>query len=107
MTTLDTFLAYLPEDVNLLAGHQQTPDTIFLSYTEEDFFKILNHSIADRLIFRFLEEKNSKNLLIHLYFTYSYGNILLSINVTNRTSEFSQQLVDVFPSAAFYLNSMN
>ena len=104
MTTLDSFLTYLPEDINLLAGHQQTPDTIILSYCEKDFFKILNHSSADRFKFRFLERKNSSELLVHLYFNHSLGNILVSINVMNRTINFNEQLLNIFPSAAFFLD---
>jgi hypothetical protein len=106
LTTLDTILTHLPEDVQILAGYQQTPNTIFLSYSEEDFFKILNHPVADRLLFRFLEAKKPPYYLIHLSFVHSNGIIQLSISVNRRTETFGHQLTKMFPSAAFYLESI-
>ncbi|PWI48856.1 hypothetical protein CEE45_04670 [Candidatus Heimdallarchaeota archaeon B3_Heim] len=106
MTTLDSFLEFLPDDVQLLDGHQQTPNTIFLSFTEEEFLKILNHQLVNKFSFRYLEEKHPPNILIHLFFTHNDGNIQVSINVKNRTAEFNQQITKLFPSAALYLESI-
>ena len=107
MTTLDTILTYLPEDVQLLGGYQQTPNTLFLTYSEEDFFKILNHPVSDMLLFRFLEVKKYPYFLIHLSFVHSNGIIQISLSVKKVTAEFNRQLTKFFPSASMYLDSID
>ncbi len=101
---MDTFLTYLPEEITLKSGHQQTPDTLFLTYSGEDFIKILNHPISEKFRFRFLEEKEAPNLLIHLFFTNEYGNLHLTFQLDNLSDDFNSQLVEFFPSATLYLS---
>ena len=57
MTTLDLFLKDLPNDLHLIFGHQKTPSSLYLCYSEEDFFKILNAFPEEQIVFRFFEKK--------------------------------------------------
>ncbi len=97
---------YLPEGIHLLTGYQQTPDTLFLSYFEDDFLKILNHPVALKFRFRFLEKKQPSSILIHFYYIHEAGALQLTFHVKYETNEFLQSVTKFFPSSTMYIRNI-
>ena len=104
MTTLDSFLKSLPHDIHLISGHQVTSSSLHLSYSEEDFLKLLAHFPEDQIVFRFLEKTPKDEFLVHLTFLKGKLSLLLTIEVKNRSQEFGMKLCEIFSSAKVYLN---
>ncbi len=103
MTTLDLFLKSLPNDIHLISGHQKTPSSLYLSYSEEDFFKILKLFPEEQIVFRFLEKKSKDILNVHLALLKEKLTLQISFDVKNCSQDFGTKLCQRFPSAQAYL----
>ena len=107
MTTLDIFLKSLPNDIHLIYGHQKTSSSLHLSYSEEDFLKLVKFYPEDQIIFRFLEKTPKDEFLVHLAFLKGDFSLQITIEVRNRSREFGIKLRTIFPSAEVYLHDLN
>ena len=103
MTTLDSFLKKLPKDLHLISGRQKTARSLFLSYSQSDFFKLIDNFSKEQFIFRFLE-KQEEEFIIHFGFIDENFSIELSIEVKNTNLELNTKLRKYFPSAEIYLS---
>ncbi len=104
MTTLDSFLKSLPSDIHLISGHQKTPSSLYLSYSEEDFLKLLQFFPEGQIVFRFLEKSLKDRFLVHLAYLKGKLSLQITIEVKNRSQEFGTKLCTIFSSAEAYLD---
>jgi len=104
LTTLDSFLKILPHDIHLISGHQKTSSSLYLSYSDEDFLKLVNFFPEDQIVFRFLEKTPKNEFLIHLAFLKGKLSLQLTIEVKNHSQEFGVKLSEIFSVAKIYLN---
>jgi len=104
LTTLDSFLKSLPPTINLISGHQKTSSSLHLSYSEEDFLKLVSNYPEDQIIFRFLEKTPKDEFLVHLTFLKGKLTLQITIEVKSRSKEFRTKLFAIFPSAEVYLD---
>ncbi len=107
MTTLDSFLKCLPHDIHLISGHQKTSSSLHLSYSEEDFLKLLKYFPEDQIVFRFLEKTPKDEFLVHLAFLKGDFSLQITIEVKNWTREFGIKLRTIFPAAEVHLDDLN
>jgi hypothetical protein len=103
LTTLDLFLKSLPNDLHLISGHQKTPSSLYLCYSEEDFFKILNTFPEEQIVFRYFEKRPKETRYVHLALLKEKLTLQISIEVKNYTHDFGTKLCERFPSAEAYL----
>lgn len=106
MTTLDSFLKSLPNNIHLISGHQQTSSSLHLSYSEEDFLKLLDFFPEDQIVFRFLEKTPKDEFLVHLTFLKGKLSLQITIEVKNRSQDFGTKLCEIFSSAEVYLDEL-
>ena len=102
MTTLDLFLKGLPDDIHLISGHQKTPSSLYLSYSEENFLKLLKVLPEKQIIFRFLEKRPKDKLLVHLAFLKEKLTLQITIEVKDCSQDFGEKFIRIFPSAEVY-----
>jgi len=103
LTTLDLFLKSLPKDLHLISGHQKTPSSLYLCYSEEDFFKILSVFPEGQIVFRFFEKRPNDIQNVHLALQKEKLTLQISIEVKNCSQDFGTKLCERFPSAQAYL----
>jgi hypothetical protein len=104
LTTLDLFLKNLPQDIHLISGHQKTPSSLELIYSEEDFLKLIEFFTEDKFVFRFLEKTPKGEFFVHLAFLKGGLALQIAIEVRNRSNEFKTKLCALFSAAEAYLN---
>ena len=107
MTTLDAFLNLLPNHIHMLSGQQKTPNFLNLSFSEEDFFELLEALPEEKTVFRFLEKTPKDRLLVHLAFLKEKITLLITIDVKNISENFGNRLCKYFPPAVIYISEIN
>jgi len=90
MTSLESFLKLIPEETELLSAYQQSPSDLYLTYSSEDFFKIIEFFSADQILFRFSEIKPNNILTVHLIFY----NLPEKINVTFELTDHDERVIN-------------
>jgi hypothetical protein len=103
VTTLDLFLKSLPVDLHLISGHQKTPSSLYLCYSEEDLFKILNTFPEEQIVFRYFEKRPKEIIYVHLALLREKLTLQISIEVKNCSKDFGVKLCERFPPAQAYL----
>ena len=104
MTTLDLFLDSVPNDIHLISGHQKTPSSLELIYSEEDFLRLVKYFPEDQIIFRFIEKSPKDEFFVHLAFLKGELILQVTIEVRNRSHEFKTELCAFFPAAEAFLD---
>lgn len=99
MTSLENFLKLIPEETELLSGYQQSPSDLYLNYSSEDFFKIINFFSTEQILFRFTEIKPNNILLVHLIFYNIPEKINITFEIEDHDKETLKELKLRFPSS--------
>lgn len=98
MTSLESFLKIIPEEIELLSGYQQSPSDLYLAYSSEDFFKIIEFFSADKILFRFSEIKPNNILIVHLIFYNLPEKINVTFELTDHDERVLKELKTKFPA---------
>lgn len=107
MTTLDTFLNTIPEDIQLLFSHQQTPTHIYVSMVENEFIKLIEDYFPnEKITLQFVEKKGFSELLLHVIIKKKQINIQVTFNIVSYTNETKERILSTFPSAEIYLQNL-
>ncbi|MHA1941352.1 MAG: hypothetical protein ACXACP_12035 [Candidatus Hodarchaeales archaeon] len=102
MTSLENFLKLMPMETNLISGFQQSPSDLYLVYSSEHFFKIIEFFPQEQILFRFAETKPINILIIHLIYYNLPDKVNLTFEIKDYDENVTEQLKQRFPASELY-----